>query len=213
MADRLYIQSRRRERRKKGRHIQHIAVAIALIVDGMSSLTAPHPEHGLVVPILIVAAGVLLLATVAYEKVTHHHRAASWIEIAGAVLALAEALHRVQGKHHTAFLVLNFVVPVMIGALAWAEIRGKTEPYLQADDDGLELRTSPLFRRRIAWKGMKAFHIGERHLELLRDDGKVVRMKISDIVNREEALAWATARFQQRGLAAESMASAHSSPE
>jgi hypothetical protein len=207
-AERFLIQSRRRERRKKGQHMQHAMIAFVLILDGMSSLTDPHAHHGVAVPILIIAAGVLLLAALGYEKWHHRrhghhdHHIASWVEIAGALLAFAEAVHRVHaGRHHTLFYVLNFLAPLMIAGLAWAEIRGKADPYMQVDEEGFALRMRVMRpSQRIAWRETKAFRVGEQFLEFIQHDGRVVKMKIADVTNRSEALMWATERFEQRGL-------------
>ena len=210
-AERFVIHSRSRERRKKGQHRQHMMVAALLIFDGVSTLTDPHSHHGLAVPILIVAAGVLLLATIGYEKWHHHkhgghdHQVASWVEMAGALLAFAEAVHRMQGRpHHLLFYVLNLLAPLLIAALAAAEIRGKADPYMEIDDEGFALRMRLLRpAKRIAWKDAKAFRVREKFLEFVRNDGSVVQMKIADVTNRADALRWATERFEQRGLAAE----------
>jgi len=210
-AERFLIHSRRRDRRRRGQHIQHAMIAAVLIFDGVSSLTDPHAHHGLAVPILLVATGVLLLGTLGYEK-WHHYRhghhdrhVASWVEIAGALLALAEAVHRVQaGRHHLLFYVLNFLAPLMIAGLAWAEIRGKADPYMQVDEEGFTLRMRPLRPgQRIAWRETKAFRVGEQFLEFILQDGRVVKMKITDVTNRADALMWATERFAHRGLAAQ----------
>jgi len=209
-AERFVIQSRSRERRKKGQHRQHMLVAGLLIFDGVSTLSDPHSHHGVAVPILIVAAGVLLLATIGYETWHHHkhgrhdHHVASWVEMAGALLAFAEAVHRMQGRHHFLFYVLNLLAPLMIAALAAAEIRGKADPYMEIDDEGFALRMR-LIRpaKRIAWKDVKAFRVSDELLEFVKNDGSVVTMKIADVTNRADALRWATERFEQRGLAAQ----------
>jgi protein-S-isoprenylcysteine O-methyltransferase Ste14 len=209
-AERFVIHSRSRERRKKGQHRQHVVVAALLIFDGVASLTDPHAHHGLAVPILIVAAGLLLLAAMGYEKWHHHkhgrhdHHVASWVEMAGALIAFAEAVHRMQGRHHALFYVLNLLAPLMIAALAATEIRGKADPYMQIDDEGFALRMRLLRpAKRIAWKDAKAFRVGPEFLEFVLQDGNVVKMKIADVTNRAEALQWAMERFEQRGLAAQ----------
>jgi hypothetical protein len=209
-AERFVIHSRRRERRRKGQHIQHAMVAVLLIADGFSSITDSHAHHELAVPILLLLAGVTLLATLGYEKWHHYrhghhdHHAASWVEMAGALLAVAEAAQRVHaGRHHVLFYVLNFLAPLMIAALAWAEIRGKAEPYMQVDEKGFALRMRLVLpSQRIAWRETKAFRVGEQFLEFMMLDGRVVKMKLSDVTNRADALRWATERFEQRGLAA-----------
>ena len=45
--------------------------------------------------------------------------------------------------------------------------------------------------------------MGDEFLELVLQDGTVVKMKIADVTNRAEALQWATERFARRGLAAQ----------
>lgn len=210
-AERFPIHSAKVERRKKAQHRQHVMIALILIVDGFSSLTDAHSHHGVAVPILIIAAGLLLLGTFGYEQ--WHHRKhgghdrklAAWVEIAGALLAFAEAVHRVHtGRHHTLFYVLNLVAPLLVAGLAWAEIAGKMEPYMEADDDGFTLRIRMLRpRKHAAWRTTKAYRVTEKHLELIQDDGSVVKFRIDHVTNRAEALAWATARFEQRGLAAQ----------
>jgi hypothetical protein len=209
-AERFVIHSRRRERRKKGQHLQHALIAAVLIVDGVSSLTDPHGHHGVAVPILIVAAGAVLLATLAYEKWHlrkhghHDHHVSSWVEIAGALLVFAEAVHRIQGRHHALFYVLNFLAPLMIAGLAAAEIRGKADPYMEVDENGFALRMRILRpARRIAWRTTKAFRVDGDSLEFVQQDGSVVKMKLADVTNRADALQWATERFEQRGLAAQ----------
>lgn len=186
-------------------------IAFILVLDGISSLTDTHSHHGVVVPILIIAAGLLLLGAFGYEQ--WHHRKhgghdrkiTAWVEIAGAVLAFAEAIHRVHtGRHHTLFYVLNLIAPLLVAGLAWAEIAGKTDPYMEVDDEGFTLRVR-MFRprKRVAWRTTKAFRVTEKDLELIQDDGSVVKFRIDHVLNRAEALAWATERFQQRGLAAQ----------
>lgn len=209
-AERFVIHSRRRERRKRGQHAQHAMIAAVLIVEGVSSISDPHGHHGIAVPILIIAAGVLLLATLGYEKWHvrkhghHDHHVASWVEIAGALLVFAEAVQRVQGRHHALFYVLNFLAPLLIAWLAAAEIRGKAEPYMEVDEEGFALRMRLLRpARRIRWRTTKAFRVNGDFLELVQQDGSVVKVGLADVTNRADALAWATERFEQHGLAAE----------
>lgn len=208
-AERFPIHSAKAERRKKMQHRQHVFIALVLIADGISSLTDAHAHHGVAVPILIIAAGLLLLGTFGYEQWHHHkhgghdRKIGAWVEIAGALLAFAETVHRVHaGRHHTLFYVLNLIAPLLVAGLAWAEIAGKTEPYMEVDDEGFTLRIRMLRpRKRIEWRKTKAFRVTEKFLEFVQHDGSVVKVKIAQVTNRAEALAWATARFEQRGLA------------
>jgi hypothetical protein len=207
-AEILPVTSRRAARRRRGQHVRDAIIAGVLIFEGAEALRDTHP-HGMILPILLVAAGALVLGTMLYEQL-HHFRhgghegqAKAWVEIAGVVLAAAESLKQAWGRHHLSFYVLSALGPILIGYFVYLDVRGVTTTYMKIDDDVFVLRLRKLFSRRVRLSNMSAFRVGEKSIDFIGDDGRVQKVNIGDLVNRDEAVAWASERLLQRGLAQE----------
>ncbi len=179
------LQTRRAIRAKRARTIQHLFAAILLILAGYERVRGP----GAVLPILEVAAGVLLIGSVVFERVLHHHvKGVAWVEFAGAAMTLVEAFARLEERHHVSFYVLSFITPVLLFALAIFD--AQITPQLRSDDAHLKIRFRALFRRRIAWSDIESWAREDDRIEVRMRSGQVRKLDFRDVINRDEAIAW-----------------------
>ncbi|HVR39893.1 MAG TPA: hypothetical protein VMU84_12425 [Thermoanaerobaculia bacterium] len=199
--DVLPIQSRRRARVKRVQIVQHTFAAGMLILTAVDHLTNTKEHHHLLLPMLEIAAGATMLGSVIIEKVRKTHARVAWVEFAGAAMMFVEAIAKTQQRHHFLFYVLSFIPPIMLLFFAIFDARIEQALSMKATDDALEVRLRVFWRRRIPWEGLTGYRITAKHIELRRDDGKLHRLRIADIVDREAAVAWAVRQFEQRGLA------------
>ena len=155
-------------------------------------------------PILELAAGVTLIGSVIAERLRHRksggHGRIAWVELAGAAMVFVEALGKLQQKHHTLFYVLSFVQPVMLFFFAIFDLEMARRRYLKADDHGFEIHVRVLFGRRAAWQTVREYRIEPKAIVLTDVQDRIRRFRISDIVNRDEALAWVREQFARRGV-------------
>ena len=202
-AERLPIVSRSAARAKRLQTLQHAFAAFVLASAGIDHLKHGHNE---VLPWLEVIAGGILIVTAAREFVRHargsaHHDAAGWVEIAGALMTLTEAIARTRERHHVSFLVLSFIQPVVLFTFGILDVRIAQARYLEANDEGLLLRTRLLSRRRLSWAGARAFRFDGTTLEVTADGG-VQTLSLRNVVNFDEAREWVTEQLRRRGVAA-----------
>jgi hypothetical protein len=191
----LRVQSRRAARQRRVQVAQHVVAAVILINLGL--------EHGArsVLAICEIVAGALLIASVVRERVRRgHHGGVAWVELAGAVMVFIEAIDRTRGRHHLSHIILSFVQPVVLLLFAIFDAQIASARYLKADDEGFEVRLRLLFRRRIRWKDVRGFRIAKNTIEIETDRG-IRKIRLRDVVDRDAALAWAAAQFQQRSVA------------
>ncbi|HKO58325.1 MAG TPA: hypothetical protein VJ276_20845 [Thermoanaerobaculia bacterium] len=186
----LHVRSRRAERMKRVQTMQHVFAALILITTGWG-----HIGHGRLLPYFEIAAGAMLIATAVREKVRHAHSRVGWVEVAGAAMLAVEAAVKVQQRHHFLFYVLSFVQPLVLLAFGVFDVQIARRRYLKADDHGLELRTSLLWRKRVPWEGLRTYRIEEKALFL--DQRK---LSLRDIANRPEADAWLRAELARRSI-------------
>jgi hypothetical protein len=193
------VQSRRFERAKKAQTAQHILGACFLIMAAHAHLTDPLSHH-VVLPALEILAGLTLIGAAVYDKFRKTHAHVGWVELAGAAMMFVEAIAKLQQPHHLLFHVLSFVPPAILLLFGLFEERLRKRPYIGVTDDAFEMRLRLLFKRRIPWAGLTGYRITPRHLALIHENGRVRKFKISDIENREAAMAWAAEQFERRGL-------------
>lgn len=202
-AEVFYIKSRRAERMRRVQTVQHLFAAIVLISAAWEHLRAPH-GHVALLPVLELAAGGALIASVIAERVRHHrgggHGRIAWVELAGAAMVFVEALAKLQEKHHFLFYVLSFVQPAILFFFAIFDLELAKRRYLKADEAGFEIRTRLLFRRRAPWTTLREYRIEPKAIVLTDAAGRVRRFRTRDIANRDEALAWVREQFARRGV-------------
>jgi hypothetical protein len=186
----LYVRSRRAERMKRVQTMQHAFAAVILITTGWG-----HIGHGRLLPYFEIAAGALLIATAVRERVRHAHSRVGWVEVAGAAMLTVEAIAKLQQRHHLLFYILLFIQPLVLLAFGLFDVQLAERRYLKADDHGLELRTSPLWRKRVPWEGLRTYRIDGKALFL--GDRK---LSLRDIADRPEADAWLRAELERRSI-------------
>ena len=186
----LYIRSRSAERVKRVQAFQHMFAALLLIVNGWD-----HLGHGGVLAYFEVAAGALLIATAIRERVRKTHSRVGWLEIAGAVMMFVEAFAQLHVRHHKIYYVLIFVQPLVLLFFGIFEIQINRRRYLKIDDEGLEMRTRPFWKSRVPLTGVRMFRF-EKNLLVLGER----KLKLKDIINREEADGWLRKQLTARGI-------------
>lgn len=202
-ADTLPIESRRAARVKRVQTMQHVLAAFILITNAMDHLSGPH-AHVTVLPVLELLAGGALIAMAIREKVRHvrgaHHDRVAWLEIAGAIMTGIEAYSKTRGHHHLLFYVLAFVQPVILLAFAVFDSELQQRRYLRADDDGVEIRTRAILRRRMPWSQMKAFAMRDGRIRVTRPNGSSKTLSLRDVKDRAAAEAWMRDQFARHGV-------------
>jgi hypothetical protein len=202
------FRSRRFARAKRVQTAQHLVGAVMLITAAVAHLSEPGEHHSIVLPTLEMLTGGLLVGGVVAEKMRHwrgrqSHSAVGWVEIAGAAMTFVEALSRMQQRHHLLFYVLSFISPVILLLFGIFDLRLATFRNFIATDEGL-VRRSHLFHavvpKRYQWESMKSFRVTPAAIELLEKDGSTATIKLKDIVERDEAVAWLRGELTRRGV-------------
>ena len=197
------IESLRMARVRRMQTVQHAFAAIMLITTAWSHLGDPH-SHSRILPLLEIATAVALLVTIVVEKTRkhQHNSRVGWLELAGAAMTYVEAFAKLSQKHHLSFYILSFIPPTILLFFGLFDGRIREGLRLAASDEHFELRLRPIRRRRFRWDDLRAYRMTPTHIELTRDGGKVTRVKVTDIRNRELAMAWAEEQFRTRGIPA-----------
>jgi len=193
------IRSLRFERAKRVQTAQHVIAAVLLITAAIAHLTDPKSHH-VVLPVLELLAGATLIGAAILDRFRKTHSRVGWVELAGAAMTFVEAIAKLQERHRLLFHVLTFIPPAILLFFGLFEERLNKRPSLGVTDDAFELRLRLLFKKRVPWKGLRAYRITPTHIELHGDDSKVTKLKIKDIREPEPAMAWAKEQFEKRGL-------------
>jgi hypothetical protein len=202
MIETFPIRSRRFERAARLQTVQHMMAALLLIHAAWEHLTASLIHH-LLLAIGELVGGVLLLGSVVFEKLRHHqgkHSKVGWVELAGGVMTTIEAIGRFFEPHTLALRLLGFVPAILLFVFGLFDVRLRT-PQMRVDDEAFSIRWRMMKRNRVPWWGLTAYRITPEAIEMIGEGGKVRRLRIDSLINRQEALTWAEEKFQARGLA------------
>jgi len=191
------LQTTQAAKAKRIRTLQHLGAAFLLIVAGVG-----HVRHGgAVLPFLEIAAGVLLIGSVVFERVKHHSGGGvAWVEFAGATMTLVEAFSRLEERHHLSFYVLSFVTPVIRFALAIFDAEVTALRRIKIDDGGFEMRLRAFFARRVAWRDVESWMASPDAIVFRMRNGREKTFKFRSVINREEAMDWAASRLAAKEL-------------
>jgi len=204
----FYIRSKRWKRKERATAVQHLGAAIMLIATGWTHLTSHVAHHDSMVfallPYAEIAAGATLIASNIVERVRHrrgHHSSIGWVEIAGALMTLIEAVARLYEPHTLALRIASFVPVPVLFILGLLHVRMQQRYYWKSDDDAFESRMRWSRAVRVAWPTIAGYRVEARQLELLRHDGSVQIVPLRDVDNRDEALQWLHDALGRRGVA------------
>lgn len=177
---------------------QHVLAALMLVTYALDHLSRPHTGVPLL-PIVEIAAAILLVAAVVRERLHKAHGGIAWVEFAGALMALVESIDRTEGRYHLSFIILSYFAPVVLFVFALFDARISAAHYLKADDERFELRLRLLFRRCIRWVEIRAFRIAGSAIECELARGGSRRFSLRRVTERDAALAWSAEQFRRRG--------------
>jgi hypothetical protein len=179
--------------------VQHVFAAIALGMAGWQHL---RRAHDVVLPSLEIFGAALLLGAAARERLRrgHGHDAVGWVEIAGGVMTLIEAIAKTREPHHLSFLILGFIQPAILFAFGIFDVEIAAMRYLEANDTHFIVRVRLLFRRSLRWNLARAFRFRGDRLEV-ETERHVRGFSLRIIVNVEPAKAWIREQFRRRGIA------------
>ncbi|HEV2720251.1 MAG TPA: hypothetical protein VG323_09555 [Thermoanaerobaculia bacterium] len=175
---------------------QHVFAALALALAGWEHLKR---AHGVLLPSLEIAAAALLVGAAVRERFRRAHDPVGWVEIAGGFMTLVEAIQRTRERHHLSFMVLSFLQPVVLFAFGIFDVQLAAMRYLEANDDAFVVRLRPLFRRRLPWRGARAFRFRGTTLEVETERG-LRKFRLKNVINFEPAKAWTVEQFRRRGV-------------
>jgi len=199
-AETFPVHSKRADRVRRIGTVQHIVAALILILTAYDHLTNPH-HHGVVwLPVLEIIAGAALIVTAIIEKRRKSHARVGWIELAGAAMTYVEAFAKLQERHHLSFHILTFVSPTMLLLFGLFDERIRKGMRLEANDEHFFARMRVIRSHRVPWGAMRSFRFTPTHLEIVRHDDRVKRLKLSDLHDHHDAKAWVTAQFAKRGV-------------
>lgn len=198
--DEFVFHSRRSERRKRVQLLQHLVIAAFLIYNGAQHLTGGH--HLSLLPVLELFGGALMFGSVLWEK-RHHakgkHSRIGWVEIAAGIMTAIETTsHNAQGRHHTSFLIVSYLPPLLMVVLGIFDV-SISRRFFRADADAFVVRRRWWVERH-RWEDLEAFRLTEKRIELRKRDGKMSAVRLRDVRERSEASAWAADQFRRRGL-------------
>jgi len=187
---------------KRVQTVQHVVAALALALTARQHL---QHAHDVVLPSLELLAAALLVGAAVRERLRHArghgHDAVGWVEIAGGVMALVEAVVKTREPHHLSFLILGFMQPLVLFLFGIFDMRINRSRYLEAGDERLVIRQRLVFRRAIRCSDARAFRFRGAALEVETDRGTRT-FSMRDLLNFEPAKAWTTEQFRKRGILA-----------
>lgn len=187
-------------RRKRAQLVQHAFGALLLVSYAADRLSRPHAG---LPPLAIaeIAAALLLILAVLGERLRKAHGGIAWVELAGAAMAVVEAVERTEGRHHVSFIILSYFAPVVFILFALFDARIAAARYLKADDESFEMRLRLLFRHRIRWDAVRAFRVDGTAIECELAAGGRKRFNMRSLTDRHAALAWTAEQFRRHGVA------------
>lgn len=194
----FHLDSLRLERKKRVQTLQHLVAAVMMVYAAMHHLR----EHGhvTILPVLELAAGLLLIGTVARDRIRKTHTRVGWVEIASAAMMFVEALRNFDEPHTTAFRIASFLPPLVLLGFGIFEQQVHASIYLRAGEEHLTLRRRLLFARRFRWADVSSFRVQKDQIELLQKKGGTARVNLRGMRNATAAQEWAVAQLQRRGI-------------
>ena len=195
------VRSKRIDRAKRMQTFQHLLGAFLLIVTAYGHLTDPA-HHAVVLPLLEIAAGAALIVAAIFERVRKHHARVGWLELAGAAMTYVEAFAKLREPHHPSFHVLTFIPPTILLLFGLFDSQIRAGMRFEANDDAFFARMRPIRSHRVPWEAIRSYRITTSHLEIVRHDDRVKRLKLKDLYDREAAEAWLIGQFTKRGVPA-----------
>ena len=190
MREVLPIRSRRLDRARRVQTIQHVLAAVILILNAYDHLTDPLSHH-VVLPVLEMITGLILIGTAIVERVRKTHARVGWFELAGATMLYVEAIAKLQDRHHLSFHILTFIAPTILLLFGIFDTRIREGLRMEANDDAFLVKTRVFRWYRVPWDKLQSYRFTDKHLELIRTDGRITRINLSDLHNADEARAWA----------------------
>jgi hypothetical protein len=178
--------------------LQHVFAALTLALTARQHL---RHAHDVVLPALEIGAAALLVGAAVREQLRHArgHDVVGWVEIAGGVMTLVEAVAKTREPHHLSFLVLGFIQPLILFMFGIFDMQLKKLRYIEANDDRFLVRKRLLFRRGIRWSDARAFRFRGKKLEVETERG-MRRFSLRQLINFEPAKAWTIEQFRRRGI-------------
>ena len=193
------VHSRRADRARRAGTVQHIIAALILILTAYDHLTNPH-HHAVVLPVLEMIAGVALIVTAIIEKRRKTHARVGLIELAGAAMTYVEAIAKLQERHHLSFHILTFVSPTILLLFGLFDERIRKGMRLEANDEHFFARMRLIRSHRVPWETIRSYRMTPTHLEIVRHDDRVKRLKLSDLHDHHDAQVWVAEQFRKRGV-------------
>src|SRR4051794_5983720 len=185
---------------KRVQTLQHFFAALALALTARQHL---QHAHDVVLPSLELGAAALLVGAAIRERLRHArghaHDAVGWVEIAGGVMSLVEAVAKTRERHHLSFLILGFIQPLILFIFGIFDVQLNRLRYIEANDERLLVRQRLLFRRGVRWRDVRAFRFRGTALEV-ETDGGTKTLSMRQVLNFEPAKAWTTEQFRRRGI-------------
>ena len=181
---------------KRLKTLQHVFAALTLALTARQHL---QHAHDVVLPALEIGAAALLIGAAIRERFRHAHDPVGWVEIAGGVMTLIEAVAKTREPHHLSFLVLGFVQPLILFVFGVFDVQLTKLRCLEANDDRFLVRKRLLFRRGIRWRDARAFRFRGQKLEVETERGTRT-FSLRQLINFEPAKAWTIEQFRRRGI-------------
>ena len=178
--------------------LQHAFAAMAL---ALAAWEHQKHGHGVVLPSLEILSAALLLGAALRERLRrgHGHDAVGWVEIAGGVMTLIEAIAKTREPHHLSFMVLAFVQPLILFAFGIFDVQLAALRYIEANDTHLIVRLRLFFRRSLRWQHARAFRFRGSRLEV-ETDRHTRGFNLVNVINLDEAKAFLREQFARRGI-------------
>lgn len=185
----------------------HAVPGLALVLIGLESLAGgAHGTHGPAwLPWVMVAAGAAVLASIAWELITHdphHHAPVGWSEMFAGVMLVVEGLHvwhpRAGFQPAHAYGIAGALTFVL--GLLHSRISGLRR--LRSDDQGFAVRLTPRSRLDAAWDTLASVAREDDELVVTARDGGTRRLSLAQVDNRDEAFALLRAEATRHGVTA-----------
>lgn len=192
------VRSKRMDRVKRAQTLQHVMMAMLLITNAYG-----HLGHGILPP-LEIATGLALIVAAIVEKVRKTHARVGWLELAGAAMMYVEAIAKLRDPHHLSYHILTFVPPTIMLGFGLFDMQVRKALRFETDDDAFFARMRLIRSHRVPWESIHSYRVTPTHLELVRNDDRVKRLKLTDLYDRGAAEGWLVEQFTKRGVPAAS---------
>jgi hypothetical protein len=186
----IYLDDRRLHFADLVSKLQHATAGFPLLLVAAGKL-ADESERPIAIFELILALAILVaFARDVRATIKHHHShdVVGWFDLAAGVLLIYEAFH---GAHHKpGYMRPQFLAGVVTLTLGLFHTRlhgrRRRRRYLTLDEKGLEMRTSPIRKVKLAWTEIASVDLAGDKAVIRETGGRAHTLRLKMLNNHDE---------------------------